>query len=107
VAKWSKSKEYSERRLPPLTTDSASAGPNWHKMKLAENPESAHWTVSWDTSRRADGFNEAHHSNKTAAIDCAKRFLRMGFIVYSIRDASGAETMDEKAINEHLKSFPQ
>ena len=104
MARWSKSKADIATKLPPLTTDSPSAGPNWHQAAKIENPEPAPlWTVLWDTSRNTGSFNKAHHMNEAAAIDCAKRFLRLGFIVYSIRDASGAETMDEKAINKHVR----
>ena len=107
MAKWSKAKADLGTKLPPLTTDQPLRGPNWHKIGQIANPEPAPlWTVSWDTQRHGDAFNKAHHMNEDAAIDCAKRFLRLGFIVYSIKDASGIETMDEATINKHFKPAP-
>ena len=107
MAKWSKAKAGLGTKLPPLTTDHPFRGPNWHRVAKLGNPEpSPLWTVIWDTSRHAEAFNKAHHMTEAAAIDCAKQFLRLGFIVYSIKDASGIETMDEAAISKHFKPAP-
>ena len=107
MAKWSKAKAGLETKLPPLTTDQPSRGPNWHKIGQRENPEpTPSWTVIWNTSRHADASNKAQHMTEEAAIDCARRFLRLGFIVYSIKDASGVETMNEATINKQLKPAP-
>lgn len=107
MARWSKAKAGLETKLPPLTTDQPFRGPNWHELGKVANPEPAPlWTVTWDTSRHADAFNRAHHLTESAAIDCARRFLRLGFIVYSIEDAAGIETMNEAAIIKHLKPVP-
>src|SRR5579864_3068613 len=107
MAKWSKAKAGLETKLPPLTTEHPFRGPNWHQVAKIENPEPAPlWTVIWDTSRNPDAFNKAHHMTEAAAIDCAKRFLRLGFIVYSIKDAAGIETMNEATINKHFKPPP-
>jgi hypothetical protein len=108
MARWSKAKAGLETKLPPLTTEQPFHGPNWHKVAKTENPEPAPlWTVIWDTSRHPNGFNQAHHMTEAAAIDCARQFLRLGFIVYSIKDASGIETMNEATINRHLAPTPQ
>lgn len=107
MARWSKAKAGLETKLPPLTTDLSSRGPNWHMVAKTKNAEPAPlWTVIWDTTRNPEAFNQAHHLTEAAAIDCARQFLRLGFIVYSIKDASGIETMDEAAINSHLKPAP-
>lgn len=107
MANWSKAKASLQTKLPPLTTDQPFRGPNWHQVGKAKNPEPAPlWTVTWDTSRRVNASNKAHHATEQAAIDCAKQFLRMGFIVYSIKDASGVETMNEAAINKQFKLAP-
>ncbi len=107
MSRWSKQKANLETKLPPLTTDHGSAGPNWHAINNAEIAEAeACWTVTWDTARKADLFNTAYHKSEAEAIASAKRFLRMGFIVYSIKDAAGIETMDESAINDRLGPGP-
>ncbi len=107
MPKWPKAKGGWETKLPPLTTDQPFRGPNWHMVAKTENAEPAPlWTVMWDTTRNPGAFNQAHHMTEAAAIDCARQFLRLGFIVYSIRDASGIETMNEAAINSHLKPEP-
>ena len=107
MVKWSKTKAGLETKLPPLTTDQRSRGPNWHEIGKITNPEPAPlWTVIWDTSRRSDAPNKAHHMTEQAAIEGARQFLRMGFIVYSITDASGVETMNEAVINKQLKPPP-
>ncbi len=106
MAKWSKSKAKLETALPPLTTQQSerSTTPNWHQLKMVEGlAPTASWTVTWDTRRKADAFNTAHHKGQNDAVDCAKRFLRLGFVVYSIKDPDGSEIMDETAINAHCK----
>jgi len=107
MAKWSKQKATLEIKLPPLTTENASAAPNWHAINNAQSPEpDACWTVSWDTARHGETFNTAHHKTEAEAIASARQFLRLGFVVYSIKDASGIEMMDESAINERLGPTP-
>lgn len=103
MARWSKQKAESDIKLPPLTTDHASAGADWHSINKTEASEAkAQWTVSWDTARHADTFNTSCHKSEEEAIASARRFLRLGFVVYSIRDPSGIEKMDEPAINQQL-----
>ena len=103
MPRWSKHKAESEIKLPPLTTDNNSAGPNWHAInKVEASSGETGWTVIWDTARNPDTFNTAHLKNEAEAIASARKFLRMGFVVYSIKDAAGAETMDESAINDRL-----
>jgi hypothetical protein len=106
MARWSKSKAKLETALPPLTTQQSdtSTTPNWHQMKMVEGLlPTALWTVTWDTRRQANAFNTAYHKGQPDAVDCAKRFLRLGFVVYSIKDPEGSEIMDETAINERFK----
>jgi hypothetical protein len=106
MPKWSKAKAKLETVLPPLTTeqDERSTTPNWHQIKMVEgSTPTSFWTVIWDTRRQPDAFNTAHHKAQEDAVDCAKRFLRLGFLVYSIRDPDGVEIMDEAAIGERLK----
>jgi hypothetical protein len=104
MAKWSKSKAQTEMKLPPLTTDQEQTTPDWHKIKMVEKLDpAALWTVTWDTSRQSALFNTAYQKTEAEATDCAKRFLRLGFVVYSIRDPSGTEVMDETAIATRFK----
>lgn len=103
MARWSKQKAESEIKLPPLTTERGTAGSDWHSINKAETSETkAQWTVSWDTARHADTFNTSCHKSEQEAISSARRFLRLGFVVYSIKDPSGIEKMDEPAINQQL-----
>jgi len=99
VPQWSKRKADLETKLPPLTTERASALPNWHKIRnQAEQDSAATWTVRWDTVRKPGAFNSAQCKSESEARDCAVRFLRLGFLVYSIRNDAGDEVMDEHAI---------
>jgi hypothetical protein len=114
MARWSKQKAESDIKLPPLTTDHGSAGADWHSInKVEASEEKTQWTVSWDTVRHIDTFNTSSHKSEQEAIASARRFLRLGFVVYSIRDPAGVEKMDEPAINEQLgpalppKEFPR
>jgi hypothetical protein len=103
MARWSKQKAESDIKLPPLTTDHGSAGADWHSInKIETAEEKAQWTVNWDTSPHADTSNTSCHKSEQEAIASARRFLRLGFIVYSITDPAGIEKMDEPAINEQL-----
>lgn len=107
MVKWSKTKAKLETLLPPLTTalGSASATPNWHQIKMTEGlAPTPLWAVTWDTKRQADAFNTAHHKSQSDALDCAKRFLQLGFVVYSIKDPEGSEVMDETAIARQFKT---
>ena len=103
MARWSKQKAESDIKLPPLTTDHGSRAAGWHSInKIGTSEEKAQWTVSWDTARHAGTFNTSSHKSEPEAIAGARRFLRLGFVVYSIKDPSGLERMDESAINEKL-----
>lgn len=103
MPRWSKSKAQAETRLPPLTTE-RDATTNWHKIKTVEESESvALWSITWDTSRQSDAVNTAYQKTEEEATGCARRFLRLGFIVYSIKDPAGTEVMNETAIAERFK----
>lgn len=102
MARWSKAKAQAETKLPPLTTEKDLAT-NWHKINTDGAKPEPFWTVTWDTSRKPDAFNTAQLKTEEEAMDCARRFLRMGCIVYSIKDSSGAEVLNEAAISERFK----
>jgi hypothetical protein len=102
--KWTKSTGKFGTQLPPLTTDEGKVGvTNWHRIKMAEGVEQAtQWLITWDTTRREGSFNTAQDATRGAALDRARKFLQMGFVVYSIVDPRGNDTMTEEAINAQL-----
>jgi hypothetical protein len=102
MARWSKPKAQAEIKLPPLTTEKDLAT-NWHKTNTDDAKPEQPWTVTWDTSRKPDAFNTARHKTEGEAMDCARRFLRLGCVVYSIKDGSGSEVMNESEIYERFK----
>jgi hypothetical protein len=62
------------------------------------------WTIWWDTLRRAGtaGWSRAVEPTQHEALERAERFLKLGFVVYAIRDPSGAIFMDEAEITERF-----
>ena len=100
---WTKVKP--ANRLPPLTTDDTQVPTtDWHRIKMAEGIEPApFWAIIWDTSRHDGTFNTAQDKTEAAAHDRAKKFLQMGFVVYSIIDPAGRKSMDEAAITMRFK----
>lgn len=62
------------------------------------------WTIWWDMHRRPDQerWSRAVEKTESEALDRARRFLKLGFVVYEIRDAKGAVFMDEARITERL-----
>jgi hypothetical protein len=104
MAKRSKGKD--ETILPPLTTEKDHAT-NWHKSTTRPTREEpALWIVTWDTSRKPATFNTSYQKGEAEAIDCARKFLKLGFVVYSIKDPHGSEIMDEASIAERFNSEP-
>ena len=64
------------------------------------------WTIWWDMHRRAgtEGWSRAAESTQAEALQRTERFLRLGFVVYAIRDPRGAIFMDEAQIAEHFRT---
>jgi hypothetical protein len=62
------------------------------------------WTIWWDMHRRADGqgWSRAMESSEEDALQRADRFLKLGFVVYAIRNPKGAVFMDEAQIADHF-----
>jgi hypothetical protein len=58
------------------------------------------WTIWWDMHRRAgsQGRSRAMEGSEAEALQRAQRFLKLGFVVYAIRDPAGALFMDEAQI---------
>jgi len=70
---------------------------SWQHLSAREADTGARWTVIWDTKRNAesDGRNTAVEKVESAALDRARHLLRMGFVVYEIRDPSGSIFLNE------------
>jgi hypothetical protein len=79
---------------------------SWQHLSPSEGDDGKRWRIIWDTSRRpdTDGRNTAEEKLKSAALDRARHMLRMGFVVYEIRDPSGSIFLDEAGIREQLSA---
>lgn len=77
---------------------------NWQHLSVSEGDDGKRWRIIWDTTPRAANElrNTAVEKTKGAALDRARHMLRMGFIVYEIRDPSGAIFADESTIDAEL-----
>lgn len=63
------------------------------------------WTIWWDMHRRpgTEGWNRATEKTEEEALQRAERFLKLGFVVYAIKDPKGAMFMDEAQIRRHFE----
>jgi hypothetical protein len=79
---------------------------NWQNLSASEGDDGKRWRIIWDITRRAgsDGRNTAEEKLKSAVLDRARHLLRMGFVVYEIREPSGAIFLDEAGIREQLSA---
>jgi hypothetical protein len=80
------------------------AGSGWHRLSVTEGDNGERWTIVWDTQRRpgVEGRSIAREKLENGAIDRARHMQRMGFVVYEIRQPSGAVYLDEDALRERL-----
>ena len=85
------------------------ANKNWHQLSTQQTDAGGRWTIIWDTKRRTeiDGRNTAVEKFEAAALDRAKHLLRMGFIVYEIREPQGSVFLEEADIKRRLGLQPQ
>jgi hypothetical protein len=62
------------------------------------------YTIWWDMRRRSgsEGWSRAVESSEDEALQRAERFLKLGFVVYAIKDAKGAVVMDEAQLIERF-----
>lgn len=81
---------------------------NWHHISKDRADSGERWTVIWDTTRitESDAHNKAVEQYESAALDRAKHLLRMGFIVYEIRDPAGAVFLAEDEIKRRVGAEP-
>jgi hypothetical protein len=67
------------------------------------------WTISWDMHRHpgASRSSTAREQTEAAALERAERFLKLGFVVYDIKNPSGVIVMDEAQIAARFGRGPQ
>jgi len=77
---------------------------SWQHLSARKFDSGERWTVIWDTKRKAgsEGRNTAAERSEGAALDRARHLLRMGFVVYEIRDPAGARCLSEAEIRTRL-----
>lgn len=63
------------------------------------------WVVFWETRRPESGnWSEAIEKSQAGATERAKRFLRLGFLVFQITGPAGDVFMTEEEIAQRLQS---
>jgi hypothetical protein len=77
---------------------------SWQHLSGHDNDTGERWTVIWDTKRKpgTDGRNSAAERYESTALDRARHMLRLGFVVYEIRQPSGLVFLEEAGILERL-----
>lgn len=80
------------------------ASSSWHHLSVTESDSGERWTIVWDTQRRpgVEGRSIAREKLEQSALDRARHILRMGFVVYEIRQPSGAVYLDGDALRQRL-----
>ena len=66
------------------------------------------WTIWWDTERRpgTGRWNVASALTEAGALDRAQHFVKLGCIVYTIRNPDGAVYMDEAQLGVRFAVKP-
>ncbi len=82
---------------------------SWQHLSASDAESGKRWAVMWDTSRKPEtaSRNTALEGSERAALDRAKHLLRMGFVVYELRDADGIVVLDEPGIKDRLGIKPE
>ena len=82
---------------------------SWQHLSASEADTGERWAVVWDTSRKSEtaSHNTALEISERAALDRAKHLLRMGFVVYELRDSDGIVILDEPGIRDRLGMQPE
>jgi hypothetical protein len=80
------------------------SGSSWHHLSVTEADNGERWTIVWDTQRRpgVEGRSVAREKLENGALNRARHMLRMGFVVYEIREPSGALYLDGDALHQRL-----
>jgi hypothetical protein len=81
---------------------------SWQLLTKRESDTGERWTVIWDTKRKpgTDGRNSAAERYESTALDRARHMLRLGFVVYEIRQPSGLVFLEEAGILQRLGLRP-
>jgi len=104
-----------DRTVPIFKGMKSSEWPRRHKSTLSwqhlsghDNDTGERWTVIWDTKRKpgTDGRNSAAERYESTALDRARHMLRLGFVVYEIRQPSGLVFLEEAGILDRLGLRP-
>jgi hypothetical protein len=76
----------------------------WQNLSVGTADNGERWSVVWDTARKpgTDGRNTALEKFESGALERARHMLRMGFIVYEIRQPSGTIFLEEEGVRERL-----
>lgn len=77
---------------------------SWHRLSVTEADNGERWTIVWDTQPRPgiEGRSIAREKGESGALDRARHMRRMGFVVYEIREPSGALYLDGDALRQRL-----
>jgi hypothetical protein len=77
---------------------------SWQHLSASDFDNGERWSIVWDTQRRpgTDGRNTALEKLERGALDRARHILRMGFIVYEIRQPSGSVFLEEAGVRQRL-----
>lgn len=81
---------------------------SWQHLSGRDTDTGERWTVIWDTKRKpgTDGRNSATEKFENTALDRARHMLRLGFVVYEIRQPSGLVFLEEAGIRLRLGLQP-
>jgi len=76
----------------------------WQNLSVGTADNGERWSVVWDTARKpgTEGRNIALEKLESGALERARHMLRMGFIVYEIRQPSGLVFLEEQGVRERL-----
>jgi hypothetical protein len=77
---------------------------SWQHLSASHAETIARWRVVWDTLRKPESVsrNVAFEKDEATALERARHMLRMRFIVYEIREPSGAVFLGEAGIQQRL-----
>jgi hypothetical protein len=77
---------------------------SWHRLSVTEGDNGERWTIVWDTQQRpgSEGRSIAREKLESGALDRARHMVRMGFVVYEIREPKGTLHLTGDALRQRL-----
>jgi hypothetical protein len=77
---------------------------SWHHLSAPDSDNGKRWSIIWDVVRKpgSEGRSTALEKFEAGALDRARHILRMGFIVYEIREPSGSVYLEEGGLRERF-----